>query len=476
MNLFLRSLRVPCGAFIVFFFASPGTASDWLQFRGTNANGIAVNDSPLPAEIGPKKNVLWKIALASGHSSPVIHNGRIYLTALDNKKLLTFGLDANSGSVLWAAEANYEKLESVHRIGSPATSTVVTDGKHVFSFFGSVGLFCYDLEGQSIWSRKLGPFNNQFGATSSPVLHEDRIVMVQDHDTGSYVFAVDKRTGKTIWKTDRPNFRRNYGSPTIWTVNGKPQVVVAGSAYITGYDLESGKHVWTVRGICRVVSTTPVVGNDGLLYVAATGGGKPTAQPSFKKLISTADANGNKLLEESELPKSQIRSFLYQFDTDLDKSLNEAEYETIREIFDISQTAAFAIKPGGTGDITESHVLWTQTKSIPRNSTLLIHQGTVFMVKDGGILATLNAKTGDIIKQGRLAGRGSYYSSAVVGDGKVYLISERGDLTVVSAKGEWEQLSETSFGEDTLATPAIVDGKIYLRTVKSLYCFGLKTK
>ncbi|MEQ8787773.1 MAG: PQQ-binding-like beta-propeller repeat protein [Pirellulaceae bacterium] len=448
-------------------------ADSWPQFRGPNAAGVSREEQPLPVEIGPEKNVVWKIALAKGHSSPVVAAGRVFVTALDDKQLVTIGLDAKDGRELWRRVAPYDKLESVHSVGSPATSSVATDGDRVYSFFGSSGLYCYSLDGEQIWSRRLGPFNNQFGAMSSPVLAGDKLLMIQDHDTGSHLEARDKLSGEVLWRVERPNMRRNYSTPVIWEVDGRRQVVVSGTAHVMGYDLENGELLWQVAGICRVVSNTPVVGEDGRLYVAATGGGETPPQPSFDELLAGKDANKNGALEAGELPSSPIKGFFVQFDRDANGSLDREEYETIREIFSLSRSVALAIRPGGRGDVTDTHVEWDYDRSICRNSSPLLAGGVLFFVKDGGILTSLDAKTGEVGRQARLSGTGKYFSSPISGDGKVYLLSDRGELSVVSAELDWKQLAEADFGEDAYATPAISDGKIYLRTVESMYCFGI---
>jgi outer membrane protein assembly factor BamB len=453
-------------------FAAAAMADPWPQFRGPNATGVSREVAPLPTEIDPQQP-LWKVPLAKGHSSPVVHSGRVYLTTLEDQKLLTIALDADTGRRLWQREASYEKLESVHGVGSPATSSVAADGERVYSFFGSSGLNCYDLAGKALWSKRLGPFNNEFGAASSPVLAGDKLVMIQDHDTGSYLAAWNKLTGETAWQTERPNFRRNYGTPVIWHVDGRDQVVVAGTAHVTGYALATGELVWQVSGVCRVVSNTPVVG-DGLLYVAATGGGETPPQPSFEELLATKDRNKSDGLERDELPASPIKSFFGQFDRDGGGSLDRQEYESIREIFSIAQSAALAIRPGARGDATNSHVVWSYARSLPRNASPLLVGGALFMVNDGGILTSLDAKTGDVGRQGRLSGTGKYFSSPVAGDGKIYLLSDRGELSVVTAEPQWRQIAEANFGEDVYATPAISAGRIYIRTVGHVYCFGAR--
>lgn len=460
----------------LFAFVSAATADggNWPRFRGPGGNGIAGDAKALPAKFGPGENILWKLPLAKGHSSPVVHGDRVFLTAFRARKLVTIAVDAVNGKVVWERETPYKKLERFHRIGSPATPSVATNGKLVVSFFGSAGMTAFSRDGKQLWRKAMGPFNNQFGATSSPVLVGDRIVTVQSHDTGSYLAAIDANTGNELWKVERPNVRRNYGSPTIWQVEGKPQVVVAGTAHAMGYDLASGKPVWTIRGLCRVVSNTPVVGDDGRLYIASSGGGSTPPQPSFAELLKKSDANANGRLESGELPKSGIKRFFGQFDRNADGSLDKAEYESIREIYRLSRTVAMAVKPGGRGDITKTHVAWEAGRGIPRNASPLHYKGHLYLVKDGGVMSVLDAKTGRNVKQKRLAGRGKYYSSPVCGDGKIYLLDDRGTLTVLSADPSLKQLHMARFNEAVLATPAIADGRVYVRTVGTLYCFGAK--
>jgi len=448
-------------------------ARDWPQFRGPNAQGVAVDSGVLPIEIGPDRNLAWKVAVPRGHSSPVIVGGRIYLTALDGDRLVTMALDQSTGKVLWHAVAPYEQLERVHRTNSPATASVATDGEHVVSFFGSCGLFCYDSSGRLLWHQPMGPFDNEQGATSSPILVDDRVILLEDHDTGSFLAAFDKESGSEMWRVDRSAFRRGYMTPIIWETAEGRQIVVAGSAQVTAYDFASGKLLWRVRGVARVVSATPVVGDDGMLYVVNSGGSEAEFYPEFGDVVASSDANGNGLLEADELPEGTISRFISQFDLDGNAALDEAEYETIREIISYSRSVAMAIRPGGRGDVTGSHVLWDQTQMIPRNASPLYHQGYLYLVKDGGILTTLDARNGEIVKRGRVGGGGRYYSSPIVADGKIFLASDTGEISVLTAEPDWEELASAQFEEETLATPAVVGGRLYLRTAEHLYCFGM---
>ncbi|MGH7136596.1 MAG: PQQ-binding-like beta-propeller repeat protein, partial [Pirellulales bacterium] len=221
--------------------------ASWPQFRGVNGSGVASNGGRLPEKIGPETNVLWKIDVPPGHSSPVVFGDRIYLTAVRDGDLLTMALDRRRGKTLWEAKAPHEALEAIHRIGSHAQSTPATDGEHVVSFFGSSGLVCYDSAGHQLWIHRMGPFKNDFGAGSSPILVDDRVILCQDHDTDSFLAAYDKSSGELLWKTDRSEFARNYCTPVVWEVEGRKQIVVAATLRVVGYDFLTGRQLWTVR-------------------------------------------------------------------------------------------------------------------------------------------------------------------------------------------------------------------------------------
>ena len=465
-----------CLLTLMFMAAQSGAAEVWSRFRGEGGSGRAAAGSKLPTEIGPDKHVIWKIDLAPGHSSPVVFGDRIYVTAEKNKQLVTIALDRATGKTLWEKVAPHEKLEAVHGIGSHAQCSPTTDGDRVVALFGSCGLFCYDRDGNELWKVPMGPFKNEFGAGSSPQIVEDRVIVCQDHDTDSFLAAYDKRSGSVLWRTDRAEFPRNYCTPLILTVNDRKQIVIAATLRVVGYDFESGKELWTVRGISRMVSLSPFLTETGTLITGGwAAGGDETERISvqpFSIIKKDLDKNGNGTLEESELPKGDIKQRFPQVDRNKDGALTEAEYEYFRTLFEQGQNSIVAIKPGANGEATESHLLWKQRKLVPFCSSPVAVGDFIFTVKDGGIFACLDLKNGKHIKQGRASGTDDYYSSPVAADGKVFLIDEEGRLTVLSADPECRTLHTADFGEKAFATPAIVGNRLYLRTNGHLYCFG----
>jgi outer membrane protein assembly factor BamB len=451
--------------------------ANWPQFRGPNGAGRVDEPIGLPAKIGPEENVVWKTELPGGHSSPVIFGDRIYVTASRGEQLSTIALDRGTGKILWEQEAPHRGLEKIHQIGSHAQSSPATDGERVVSFFGSAGLFCYDTSGQLLWQRPLGPFNNTFGAASSPIIVDDRVILCQDHDTDSFLIALDKHTGDLLWETDRSEFPRNYCTPIIWEVDGKKQIVVAATLRVVGYDFDTGEELWTVYGLSRAVCMTPVIGDDNTLYVAGwSQGGDETERisiPPFDDMLKERDANKNGTLEESELEKGDdIQRRFDQIDRDKSGSITREEYDYYRRLFDDARNAVIAIKPGGQGDLTKTNVVWDSRKFVPFCSSPLYYNGYIFTVKDGGIVTNYNARTGELLQTKRAAGNGNYYSSPIGADGRVFLFDQRGIMSILSAYAEWKVLESADFGEEIYATPAIADDRMYVRTAGHLYCFG----
>src|SRR3954466_5596731 len=208
--------------------------------------GRGASPGNLPEFLGNPEALLWRTPVDGGHSTPIVAGGRIFLTTYrsQSRELATVALSEANGHELWRRALVPEQVEQTHQIGSPATATVATDGQKVFAVFGSAGVFCYDFEGKQLWKQKLGPFRDEYGAGSSPILFEGKLILCEDHDIDSFVMALDSATGRVLWKTARPDAVRSYSTPSIWRHEGKAELLVAGALELTSYEPSSGERLW----------------------------------------------------------------------------------------------------------------------------------------------------------------------------------------------------------------------------------------
>jgi len=454
-----------------------GSPADWPQFRGPNATGTS-NDINLPVEFGPEHNVAWKTTIPLGNSSPVVTRDRIFLTAFEKETLLTLCVDRATGRVLWQREAPRPRRQVIERpANGPASASPVTDGQNVFVFFQDFGLIAYGAEGNELWRMPLGPFNNPFGHGSSPILSGDTLLMVCDQDVGSFLLAVDKNSGRVSWRAERPHAQRGYATPVLYrTPGGKTQVIVAGSYRLSGYDAATGKEVWWIRRLPWQIKPTPVVAGDAVFFVTYSGESDPGEQqnvPSFAEALAQLDANKDGRLSKDEIvdPRAKARFDEY-LDLDDTGFLEERDWTQFRERR-VGENAFRAYRLGGAGDLTESNFLWKEARSLPNVPSPLFYRGVVYTLKEGGILTSYDAQTGEIGRQARLQGaHGTYFSSPVAADGRIYAISEEGKAAVIQAGMQWELMRVNDLRDGCKATPAIAGGRIYLRTDSMLYCFA----
>lgn len=461
--------------------------SDWSRFRGPNGSGVA-ETTGLPVEFGPEKSVVWKTSLPPGHSSPVLTRDRIFITAhtkeKENYRLLLFCLDRKTGKELWQREVPRREKGRLQNVNGPASPSPVTDGTNVYAFFQDFGLIAFDAKGKEKWRMPLGPFNMFYGFGASPILVEDKLILPVDQDLTAYLLAVDKNSGKVTWKITRPEVISGYSTPTIWRPkDGPTQILIPESFQLSAYSVADGKRLWWVRGLACEMKSVASFDNE---YVYINGWGFPLNQPgrqiatvNFAEGLKQYDKNGDGLISKEEItgddPMSRVLSPKYGFDAfdlDRDDKLNAKDWDIFRAMM-AAENGLLAIKLGGKGDMTDSAIRWKYQRPVPQVPSTLLYQGTLFMVNDSGILISFDPATGNVIKQGRLKGAiDKYFASPVGADGKVWLISQDGTVSVVAAKGEWEILSVNALGEEVFATPAIADGRLYVRTQNTLYCFG----
>ena len=453
-------------------------AQEWMQFRGPDGTGVS-NSTNLPVEFGPAKTVVWKTELPAGHSSPVFGRDRIFLTGFDGTRLFTLGLERKTGKLLWKKEVPRPRTDRLLKPNNPASPSPVTDGQNAFVFFQDFGMLAYDRDGKELWRLPLGPFNSQWGMAASPVLAGNVVILPCDQDTNSFMLAADKKTGRVKWKIDRPGVISGYSTPLLYKPkDGGLQVVVPESFQLSAYSVDTGEKVWWVNGLACEMKSIPARDGD-VIYINGWGfpenqPGKQVAVMPFEEALQKGDADkdGQISLAEGVDDRTKRKGYFDVFDLDKNGKLSAQEWGIYRAMM-ASENGLLSIKLGGRGDMTDKSVRWKYTRPVPQVPSTLLYQGVLYMVNDGGILISFKPETGDVIKQGRLTGAiDKYFASPVAADGKVYMVSEAGHVTVLKAAGEWEILKVNNLDDECFATPAILDNKIYIRTRGALYCFG----
>lgn len=421
--------------------AAPG--SNWAQWRGPEGTGIST-ETGAPTEWSADKNIKWKTPIAGrGHSQPIVWGGKIFLTtdiegdilpgakAVEHKiegqvfvhpdsvganRKHTFKVvcvDRGTGKILWEQTA-YEGAvyDDRHRKGSYAAPTPATDGKHVYAWFGGEGdgLYCYDFNGKLAWKSPVGKIASVgMGPGASPVIYENLVILQCDEDEGknSFITALDKKTGKEVWKTPR-KVQASWSTPLVVRTGQRAELITSGNEQIISYDPKTGKELWSAKGHGSNAIGTPLAGH-GMAYVYAG--------------------------------------------------------------FPVKKT--FAIKLGGSGDVTSSNVVWQYDKGTAYVPSSILYGDYLYLMSDRGILTCLDAKTGKIVYEGgRIPTPATFTASPVAFDGKILMTSEDGDTFIVKAGTKHEVIATNSIGEPVYASPAISDGMIFIRGEKNLYCIG----
>lgn len=415
-----------------FAVAAQGGKVWWPQFRGPNSSGLGAGKPPV--QFGPDQNVRWKTPVGAGLSSPIIWEGRIFLTEFDREKkqLATLCIDRRTGKILWRRAVAPEQIEKVHEISSPAGSTPVTDGERVYVYFGSYGLVAYDMNGNLKWERRFPNPENPYGAVASPIIAGDSLVL-NHQGKDAYLLALNRRNGQTVWKTDRSMFQYGWSTPVHWRHDGIDEIVVLGGDFqpnqrLMAYSLADGTERWWVGGLPPCGKSTPVVGG-GLLFFAA---------PDI--ILETAAETRNP--------------------------------ERAAQFYANNQARVTAVRPGGKGEVTQTNIAWSERKGVPGVPSPLYYNGRLYTFQNGGIVFSRVAITGELVFSGRLGAPGFYYSSPVAADNKIYIASEEGVVVVLDAGEQLKVLATNKLDGAILATPALADENIYVRTENHLYAFG----
>jgi outer membrane protein assembly factor BamB len=423
---------------LAMLLAAPAQAEHWASWRGPNDNGMANGDAP--TRWSDTENIKWKTEIPGrGHSSPVIWGDRIFLTtaipvgtvAAKPANAGRFGggegplvehhfdvlcIDRNSGKLLWQRTANVATPhEGYHReYGSFASNSPVTDGEHVFAFFGSRGLYAYDFEGNLKWKKDFGvkmAMHMAFGEGIAVVLEDDRLLVTFDHNGESFITALDKKSGKELWRQQRDEIS-NWAAPLVLEYEGRKQVVVAATKKVRSYDFKTGELIWEAAGLG--LNTIPAPVRQGDMVFVMSGFRDPNLM---------------------------------------------------------------AIRLGRSGDLTGTDaIVWSETRATSYTASPVLHDGKLYFITDRGMISSFDAATGKPhYHQTRLPGGHSYKASPVGAAVKLYVASEAGAVHVLKMGPEFEVIATNTLKDQIfIASPAIVNGEIFLRGQSTLFCIAEK--
>lgn len=460
----------------------------WMRFRGLEGAGRATGSESYPSRLDLAESVAWSSALPAGSSSPCVTSGLVFVTGAREKELVTLALDRASGKVVWERTLEVPAFEKTHEIHGPAAPSPTSDGEVVVSYFGSFGLVAHDLAGKELWRRPLAIPKNTFGSAASPVIVEGLLVFVHDADEGSFLEALEPATGETLWKQDRSAFKSGWSTPGTRRTDGGLELLVLGVNELTAYDLASGTERWSYPGLTDEPITTPIHGA-GLVFATSYNLRTNTDAMSlwpWERVLVEHDLDGDGALDRSEAEKNTsvlsrpdadgegdhpLTLFWRFLDVDRDGKLSASEYPKLVEWVESWEhlNGIVALRPGADGKGSE--LAWHYPRGVPECPSPLFLDGRLYMVMNGGVVTALDAATGALVFQERLPARGPYYASLVAADGKLYAASARGELTVFSAGKELEVLSTLDLDERLMATPALADGTLYVRTETRLFAF-----
>lgn len=469
------------GFLLAFAAAAQAAGPEWTRFRGPNGTGVAETGA-LPAEFGKDKNVVWRTPLAPGYSSPVIGNRCVFLTTYDGPKEghtgWTHCLDRATGKELWK-QKGFTLDKRFLSVNTPVSATAVTDGDNVYVFFEAAGLISYGPGGQERWRRPLGQFNNPYAMSNSPILVDGALILQADQDTNAYLLALDAATGETRWRRERPEVQHGYSTPIVWRPAGEaPQVIVSGSYQVAGFSVATGEKLWWVDGMAWQAKSVPVIAGNRLYVhswmaeLSEIAGKLPKNLP-WAAFLSQHDKDADGKVSKEEAPDPEMAKLWFLFDLDRTGFIEQRDYDVVQSRAN-ARSGLFAIELGGRGNLTATAVKWKAEKSLPNIPSPVLYRDVLYVLKEGGILTAYHPADGRILKQGRVEGAiDAYFASPVASDGKIITAAKGGKVAVVAAGAEWSVLHVNDLEEEIWATPAIADGRLFVRTQNAAYCFGL---
>lgn len=402
-------------------------AGNWPAWRGPHGTGVSTEKN-LPVRWSTTENVRWHAALPDrGNSTPIVWSDRVFITqAIEKERRRTLMcFDRRAGKLLWQTGTTYPDKELTHETNPDCSASPVTDGERVIASFGSAGLYCYDLHGKEIWHRDLGKQTHIWGNAASPMLQGDLCVLNFGPGERTFLIALNKRTGETVWQVDEPGGHSgekksgdtgntwigSWTTPIVINVDGREEMVMTFPQRVCAFDPGTGRELWTCGGLNPLVYTSPLFAE--------------------RVVVGMGGFNGS----------------------------------------------ALAVRPGGSGDVTQTHRLWHHPRTKQRIGSGVIHDGHIYIHNDPGVAECFELKTGKLVWEERLRGpaaKTTSWSSMVLAEGKLYVINQGGDTFVLRANPKFELLSTNPLGETAMSSLATSDGEIFIRTYKNLWCLGSK--
>lgn len=471
------------------------SAEDWGQFRGPNCSGVSNSKASLPTRFSATNNVRWSQDLGDGIGSPVVAAGRVFVSAMaDEKNVGLYAFDVKTGKNIWARTWPAGDLPSVHKTNSHAATTPAADADRVYFYFSTLGLIALDAKtGEDVWKLKVPTpyFVFKWGPGMSPTLYDDMVLFCQDDDLNPAFYAIDKVTGKVRWRDDRSDQAVNYSHPVICKTKTGDEIVVAGTGMLIGYDPKTGKRLWKARTLLRNIKTTPVV-KDGVIYISLQSAGIANQWLATSDQADTGNSDGKlskaemqAFVGERKIPEAFFKKTFDRGDLNKDGLLEGKELDLAflhpdnfaGARFDAKESGdqyVLAVKGGGRGDVTKSHVLWKhKTKYTDHIVSPLVVGGRMLLVKGGGISTCFEIEKGEPVWNAtRIQNESDYFASPVYGDGKIYISGENGNVVVLEDGPTLKILAKNDLGDSLLATPAIADGRLFFRTRGKLICIG----
>jgi outer membrane protein assembly factor BamB len=404
------------------FVSLPIIASNWPQWRGPQGTGIS-SERNLALRWSTNENVRWRVSLPErGNSTPIVWDQRVFITQAAQHRRTVMCFNREDGKLFWQSGVTYPEKEATHETNPHCSASPVTDGERVIVSFASAGLYCYDLIGKELWHRDLGKQAHIWGNGASPIIHGDLCILNYGPGERTFLIAVRKKTGETVWQINepggsfgeskpgaKPDWIGSWSTPIVVNANRREELIMSWPKRVAAYDPQIGKELWTCSGLNPLVYTSP-------LYAAGT-------------VVAMGGFGG----------------------------------------------MALAVKVGGNGDVTEKHRLWHHPKTKQRIGSGVIHEGHIYILNDPGVAECYELETGKLIWEERLAGPGSdnsSWSSMVLADGRLYAINHSADTFVLKANPQFELLATNSLGEPDNASLAVSNGDIFIRTHKALWCIA----